>query len=771
MNLILVIFFCFSALQFAVSQPATFPSSGVELHHTNRSLPLYPQLASVLVTSGNKLWCSSASTSASISWKLPGGTELSSSTTSGSGATVMLVSTSEGSSLGLAPTTDGTLLAEGIYKCCVTDDQGNEQVLESFLIGSSSVSVSDTSCFQSGINPNRFELATSISHISPTIVSCRDQDDTAVSGTITRNTLNDTAYRVGVSFTQGSFPFTVSCAISNGPSGAISTVTMTCRATSSLTAPSLPSSGSRFVSGTSVLVNPNSFLPISSIASNLPLWCSSSNANSNITWTLPDGTVLGPTSPPSGGVGVISSAGQLGLVPSGNGGFPSGVYTCSVNGVASFLQIGNPGDFSAPMGSPAGECLPISSGLALCANLTGGLPTSASCSVSGSSFVLSSIPTAITKSTVPIMYRVCVPFTSSAAAIYSCTFANAMGTVTVGCNTIGSVGPVQSVTAVRNTNNPSSINVTWTPINSPYVQGYNISVTETSTGTTQYFTVGPGSASQTIITNINPQNAYTVTVTPVTNDSTIAVMPSTPVTVRPIISTGGQCNPAEGFIVDILLTRNISALCNCSTIESQAGLPMRALQAALGGSNAFIRNCTDPILHLSASACYEDFKEKTRKTIKFKTKFKTGKSKKTKKTKKTKKGRTKTVTSATGGTVNFYVRGLVLCGSCSRNSTTMQKRDVEVSLKSGARAEWSVQRNGMERMRRHVNRIKRKRTKSKKTKTANIVQEVPPMVAVDSKMYNVYFREDGKSQGLFCGNTTVTAGTLCDCPSQCNLQK
>ena len=128
------------------------------------------------------------------------------------------------------------------------------------FVGSSSLSVSDTSCFQSGINPNRFELATSISHVSPTTVSCRDQDDNAVSGMITRNTLNDTAYRVGVSFIQGSFPFTVSCAISNGPSGAITTVTMTCRATSSellsililmiyffiltgLAAPSPPSSG------------------------------------------------------------------------------------------------------------------------------------------------------------------------------------------------------------------------------------------------------------------------------------------------------------------------------------------------------------------------------------------------------------------------------------------------------------------------------------------------------------------------------------------------
>ena len=101
------------------------------------------------------------------------------------------------------------------------------------FVGSSSASVLDTSCFQSGINPNRFELATSISHLSPTSVSCNDVDDNAVSGTITRTALNDTAYRVGVSFTQASFPFTVSCAISNGPSGAITTVTMTCRASSS----------------------------------------------------------------------------------------------------------------------------------------------------------------------------------------------------------------------------------------------------------------------------------------------------------------------------------------------------------------------------------------------------------------------------------------------------------------------------------------------------------------------------------------------------------
>ena len=321
------------------------------------------------------------------------------------------------------------------------------------------------------------------------------------------------------------------------------------------------------------------------------------------------------------------------------------------------------------------------------------------------------------------------------------------------------IGPIQSVTAVRNTNNPSSINVNWTPIDSPYVQGYNISVTEGSTGRTLYFPVGPGSVSETIITNISPQDTYSIAVTPITNDSSISVMPSTPVTVGST-STDGQCNPAEGFLVDLLLTRNISALYNRSAIESQAGFPMRALKAALGGRNTFISNCTDPILHLSASACYKDYKEKTRKTVKFRTKFKTKKTKpKKKKSKKTKK-RTKTVASTTGGTVNFYIRGLVLCGSCSRNST-MQKRDIEVSIKSGATAEWNMERNGMERMRRHVNRIKRKPRTKTKTKTANIVQEVPPMVTVDNKMYNVYFRQNGKSQGLFCGNTTVTAGTLC----------
>ena len=320
------------------------------------------------------------------------------------------------------------------------------------------------------------------------------------------------------------------------------------------------------------------------------------------------------------------------------------------------------------------------------------------------------------------------------------------------------------MTAVRIANNPSSINVTWTPIDSPYVQGYNISVTETSTGTTQYFSVGPGSVSETVITNINPQNTYTITVTPVTNDSSISVTPSVPVTVGSI-STGDQCNPAEGFTVDILLTRKKSAFWNCARIERRAGLPMRALQAALGGSNAFISNCTDPIVHMTASTCYESYKEKTRKRIKFMKNFRSGISKRTRKSRSNSGTSSGRFTVRTGGIVNFSIRGLVLCGSCSRNSTTMQRRDVEVSLKSGATAEWSVERNGMERMKRHLNKIKRKMTKSTKTnaktKTVNILEEVPPMITVDNKMYNVYFREIGKSQGLFCGNTTVTAGTLC----------
>ena len=86
-------------------------------------------------TNRSKLWCSSASNrnASSISWKLPGGTVLNSTTTSGGGGTVMLASTSSGASLGLAPS--GSALPEGIYKCCVTDENGNEFVLETTLVG------------------------------------------------------------------------------------------------------------------------------------------------------------------------------------------------------------------------------------------------------------------------------------------------------------------------------------------------------------------------------------------------------------------------------------------------------------------------------------------------------------------------------------------------------------------------------------------------------------------------------------------------------------
>lgn len=103
--------------------------------------------------------------------------------------------------------------------------------------------------------------------------------------------------------------------------------------------------GSRFVSGTSTIIGPNTILSPSFIRNQRPLWCQGSGTGSTVTWTLPDGTVMGPNSSPSGGVAVISGPGQLGLIPSGSDeGFPSGVYTCTVNGTdVSYMQIGNSG--------------------------------------------------------------------------------------------------------------------------------------------------------------------------------------------------------------------------------------------------------------------------------------------------------------------------------------------------------------------------------------------------------------------------------------------
>ena len=295
--------------------------------------------------------------------------------------------------------------------------------------------------------------------------------------------------------------------------------------------------------------------------------------------------------------------------------------------------------------------------------------------------------------------------------------------------------------------------------------GYNVTVTG-SDGSTRSISVGPGTANRTTITNVIPRNSYSVTVKPIANDTSITTPPSRPISVPPATTSSGRCNPAEGYIIDVILTRNRSAESNCTTIAAQRDFAMKALEAAFGRNNALISNCTDPIMHVRETDCSEDYKDKTKsrnKTPKF-PKFKTG-SKKSKKSKKTKKGRTKTPNSTTGGTVYYGVRGLILCGSCVRNST-VSKRDVESITNNIAIDEVAVRRirEGMvlERMMREVRRMKRKhRTKgTKKTKSVRITQQVPSMVNVNNQLYNVYFKEKGL-EGMFCGNTTVSAGTTC----------
>ena len=93
---------------------------------------------------------------------------------------------------------------------------------------------SDTRCSQVAVSPNRYLLGTSLSYMSPTNVVCRDQGDNIItsSGTVSRRMINDTSYRVGFTFPRNT-PFTVTCSISNGPSGTITTVSMTCIGSSS----------------------------------------------------------------------------------------------------------------------------------------------------------------------------------------------------------------------------------------------------------------------------------------------------------------------------------------------------------------------------------------------------------------------------------------------------------------------------------------------------------------------------------------------------------
>lgn len=74
------------------------------------------------------------------------------------------------------------------------------------------------------------------------------------------------------------------------------------------------------------------------VTASSPLWCQGSSTTDSIFWRLPDGAVLGANSSPASGAQVVTAPGQLGLTPTGSN-LPSGVYTCIVNGMESFLQL------------------------------------------------------------------------------------------------------------------------------------------------------------------------------------------------------------------------------------------------------------------------------------------------------------------------------------------------------------------------------------------------------------------------------------------------
>ena len=109
---------------------------GVGLNHNGASLPPYPQLQPNQITASNKLWCSSANNQSGIAkWVLSNGITLSTGgVLVGGGAQVMEVSTSSGTALGLSPADSGTDLSEGIYKCMIQDEQGNQQTLPVWLV-------------------------------------------------------------------------------------------------------------------------------------------------------------------------------------------------------------------------------------------------------------------------------------------------------------------------------------------------------------------------------------------------------------------------------------------------------------------------------------------------------------------------------------------------------------------------------------------------------------------------------------------------------------
>ena len=223
-----------------------------------------------------------------------------------------------------------------------------------------------------------------------------------------------------------------------------------------------------------------------------------------------------------------------------------------------------------------------------------------------------------------------------------------------------------------------------------------------------------------------------------------------------------QCDPAEGYLVDVILQRENDGSCgDCETIDKQNGFIMQSLNAVIN-SNSLEGNCTNPIIITKGFYCGSgEGKDKTPKKggtpkkgtpkkgtpkkgtpKKMKPKKMKGTPKMNKATAEKSRGRRYTRTRGRRNTLDdsteVIINALVLCNGCSpfQSNTGIGRR--------------SIRRHSIER-----------RTKKSKATSSQVIQDmVPPMITVGGLGFNVTVNEQGIA-GLFCNCNLVDEGTAC----------
>lgn len=211
-----------------------------------------------------------------------------------------------------------------------------------------------------------------------------------------------------------------------------------------------------------------------------------------------------------------------------------------------------------------------------------------------------------------------------------------------------------------------------------------------------------------------------------------------------------KCNPAEGYLVDVILTTDDSS-CECKKIDEQNGFAMQSLNAAIINSNSLQENCANPIVITKGFYCSNKGTDKTPRREKTVTKRKNKTPKKSKKEKSLKKDKTKSKSKSkkektpkssqsNNDDTKMLIEALVLCNTCDsfKNVPATSHRSIKYPTAKS---------------------IMSRRTRSK-YKGSQIIQQAPSLIATGGQYFNVTIIEKGRL-GLFCDCNLVDEGSSC----------